>query len=538
MRVLLGRADGLSIRKAAEAAGISPSRVKPITDRWKKEGFEGLKDKPRPGRKAKLAGEQIFTIQEMAQQGTPKRILARKFGVHRMTIYRRLRRATRLIGVMEAIAIEPPVKPVSRMLSAINDSSLENRLSKMMRDACNSHYQYHHRSEDEKKFNEIMACARTDSDWHLAALQAEKNIMYLSDDLETAERRAEDLYNRVDCAKRDDSRMRLIVVETHLYRARICEKRESFGDNGIFFWLDKAEQELAQLRSSEKELCVMPKEAARVGHSLVISHDCFVPASVFRAAIMHFRGKNLIRSGLDQFKREDVHCGLRLLNKAQAEDENMQAWSHLGFDLLWQVEAYSAEGETKKADRCLKKSNDYLIGAFGKGHHFLQEALLKVREFDKFKHFCDEALEAFQKCSSWIGVAAVYRNLKWTIIYNGRGRINNSDARRLVENAFLAYALEPVQRNLRELQEAARRWADRNDGFEKPISFVQKLAERVLNRECDFSVIRVLVRNEQELKALERGVTKATKIFLHQVNLDSNFNLHWKSVLKSHYTKS
>ena len=61
-QIILLRASGMRQEEVAEKTGCSSPMVSKWTARFRREGLEGLKDKPGRGRKPQLAAEQIEKV--------------------------------------------------------------------------------------------------------------------------------------------------------------------------------------------------------------------------------------------------------------------------------------------------------------------------------------------------------------------------------------------------------------------------------------------------------------------------------------------
>ena len=523
---------GLSARKVAALVKINPNRVSHWRKRWERERFNGLTDKARSGRKIKLTDGQMAEILEILERFSKQPSLdyfAQKFKLSRMTISRFLRRqqmrlAMTLLDRKDRVRYEielPSVPHASAPMpqlhvDASNDSHAD-ALVKMMHEACELHYKYHHYAEDEARFRNIIALAKQIGDWHPAALQAELNIMYLwhgVNDLETSASRAQTLCSHMNCAKQDDPRIRSITFETHVFRARICEQHQDF--NGVFYWLEKAKQELKKLSATVIPPDPMPAGAARTGHSFIIPHDCHIPLSAYQATVAIFGGKNLIKQGLTWNRPGDVSRGLQLLKAAAKEDMKIQAWEDLGYDLLWQTDAHFYFGDDSKVDRCFAMCNEHLMSAHGIGHYYLQRAILsgyngRLVECENYRK---KAIESFQKDFSWIGLAAVYGNdslphacyIRRLFCNRNLGEVDQR-----LRMAFLAAALEPSFIRLKNLETRAGEWTQCHDGSQTPKSYAQKLADLVLGYDGEFKSIRPIIRTDVELKLLKVGVAKAAE---------------------------
>jgi transposase len=528
---------GFSIRKVAALVKIHPSCVLRWRQQWKTEGFSGLIDKPRSGRKRKLTERQMAEMMDKYQACTkppPLAYFAQKFQVSRMSISRFLReRQSSLALSCLAEKVPPeeavisssslPLSPsVARAPRAVPQDSSPDVFVKLMNEACECHYKYHQYAEDEARFRNIIELAKKVSEWHPAALRAELNIMYLwhgTNDLESSMPRAKELFSRVNCVKQDDPSVRPIVFETLFYLARICEQHLDF--DGAFHWLEKARQELGSFSGSQGggHSDAMPPAAAKTGYSLIIPHDCHVPLPAYQAMVLAFWGKNLIRRGLIANHPGDVSRGLRFVNTAAKEDNRIQAWEHLAYDTLWQTDALYYLGEDSKIDKCFDTCESLFSDIHGIGRYYLQKSQLCGHNgsLGESENYRQKAIETFQIDFSWIGLAAVYEHdSQPTSYYKWRKGGAHSGAIQRLKMAFLAATLEPSLAHLKNLENRTDEWLRCNVSLNAK-TFVPKLAELVLGYEDEFKAIRPLIRTDEERKLLHAGVATATRTLQNKI---------------------
>jgi hypothetical protein len=529
-RLLLLLDEGCSVRKAAAAVKISSSRVLLWKKRWQADRFNGLNDRPRPGRKAKLTRAQKTKIQELLHGCATQPLLqdfAKRFAVSRMTISRYLRRnqVSLAMNMATSSGIPRPRIEISAAAPAspgwpqtdgapANDSR-EKALLRMMHEACDLHYKNRNYAEDETRFKAIIGLARQVSDFHPAAIQAELNILYLGfgiNPLETSASLAEALHRRLSLVEPDVPGMKAISFQTLLLRARICERQQDF--SGIRYFLAKASRELAGLSLAAAPSQPMPKDAVRTGHSLIVPHNCHIPPSAYHAALELFCGKNLIIEGLLRNHPGHISRGLQLLKSAEKRDAKISAWEDLGYDLLWQAPADLYFGNDEKAEFCLDRSKELFTSPHGLGHYFLQKAILSAhtQKPGDFADYRQKAIEHFQKDFSWIGLGAVYENDSLPCLrqpYGSRSSFAKLDRR--LQMAFLAAVLDPSAVHHKALESCALQWLNCNDGSKNPRSCAHRLAEGLLNYEGEFNSIQPIIRNETELGLLKTGVRKAVQ---------------------------
>jgi transposase len=523
---------GLSVRKVAAVVKINPNRVSHWKRRWEAQRFNGLADKARSGRKAKLTEEKMTEVLEIikASPGQPAlAYFAQKFKVSRMTVSRFLRqRQMRLaLTVLERndgakkapgrLVIASPLISLPKLPTDSGNDSQADILVRMMHEACDLHHEHHNYIEDDARFRKIITLAKQKDPWHSAALQAELNIMYLwhgINDLETSTTRAQALCDRLNYVKQDDPRLRAIALEAQVFRARICEQHQDF--NGVFHWLEKANHDLNELCKASLPPGHMPKRAARIGHSFIIPHDCQIPISAYQATIAIFGGKSLVKQGLTWNRSEDVGRGLQLLKVAAKHDLRTQAWEDLGYDLLWQADAHYYFGDDSKVDRCFAMSKEHLTSTHGIGHYYLQRATFSLyhNRLAEYENFREKAIECFRKDFSWIGLAAVYGNDSLPhacYVHRQYAYQSAEEVEQRLKMAFVAAALEPSLMRLENLKARAGEWMQYHDNYKSSRPYAHRLAECVLNYENEFKAIRPIIRTDAELKLLKAGVAKATE---------------------------
>jgi len=527
--ILLLLDNGFSIRRVAATVKINPNRVLHWKKRWEKERFEGLIDKERPGRKAKLTEGRMAEAIEIVKRSSKQPVLAyfaQKFKVSRMTVSRFMRqKQMRLALTMlerkgptnPGVTVSGALVPAQQMRIDASNTSPVDSLVGMMHEACDLHHKYHNYVEDDRRFRNIIALAKEKDPWHPAALQAELNIMYLwhgINDLETSTSRAQRLCDRLNYVKQNDPRLRAIALEAQVFRARICEQHQDF--NGIFHWLEKANHDLNELWKSSLQPSHMPKLAAGIGHSFIIPHDCQIPLSAYEATIAIFGGKSLVKQGLTWNRSEDVNRGLQLLKAAEKQDMKTQAWEDLGYDLLWQADAHFYFGDDSKVDRCFAMSKEHLTSAHGMGHYHLQRATFSLYHGRpaEYQNYREKALECFQRDFSWIGMAAVYGNDSIPHAhYLGRpgGKQSLEEVDQRLRMAFAAAALEPSITRLENLKARAIEWMQYGDSCQNTRLYAQKLEERAVNYEGEYKAMQPIIRTNDELELLKAGVAKAAQ---------------------------
>ena len=515
-QLLLLLDSGLSVRKAAAAVNIRTRLVKFWKDRWEEERFDGLKDKSRSGRKVRLTEEQDSEIREMIERGSKLpslTVFAQKFNVSRMTVSRLIRRLRGDMAGGVLIKSQPIFAPLPQPLVSVGNGPNEGApvdLVKMMNDACELHHKHRQHAEAERKFREIIAVARKESDWHPAALRAELNMMYMpygQGDLQTAERRAHEIREK---AKQEEKR--IIVAETTLFLARICERRQCY--DKVDNWLDESQRELSTLYPNGVPPIPMPNTTADIGHSLVIPSEDEVPAAFFQAVVHHFRGKNQIQRGVIEGNEGEVSEGIRNLEKAFAIDLAIKADSSIKWDLLWQVEGRTwvprnrsgcwSGIDNKTAVDCLAMFQRQ-TGA-GAGYHYLFQAFLddwngRTRKFEDYRQ---QGIEIFTNLPLWSGVAAIYHNdSRLSFLLNEK-----EDLTRRLEAAFAAASLEPFTYYLDNLKRFWSEWLGSNKPA-KPENYVRNLKERILGYDGDFSDIQSLIKHGGQLGILEMGMQEA-----------------------------